>query len=155
MTHVREQLRQAIYDTISTDPDVLALVELNDISIERVNFFQQNDDIHEAAPDTQFPAINIIVNDDETNQAFMANCSKYEVEQEVNIEVYVNKVDEYGKELDSIIVPIQKALFNDIKLGLNITGVKYNRSRMSKDLSETLFAARVLSYTYEYRGGVC
>ena len=149
MAHVREQLRQAVYNTISANVDVLALVDFDDITIERVDLFQTLD-IHDSG-DKQFPAINIIGNEDETDQAFIGNCTKNEVNQEIAVEIYVNRKNQYGASIDEIVVAVQKALFNDVKLGLNITGVKYNGSRMSKDLSETIFAARVLSYTYEYR----
>lgn len=149
MTHVREQLRQALFSTINTDVDVLALVDLDDISVERVDLFQTKD-IH-SDDENQFPAINIIVNDDETGQQYIGDCTKTDVSQEVEVEIYVNKENNYGSKIDEIAVPIQKALFNNLKLGLPITGIKYNGSRMSKDLSETVFAGRVLSYTYEYR----
>jgi len=150
MAHVREQLRQAITTTINTHAGVLALVDADDITVERVDLFQSNDDIHSNSG-PQFPAINMIVNDDTTGQEFVGNCTKTEVVQEVAVEIYVEKENAYGAKLDEIAVQIQKALFANLKLGLNLTGVKYNGSRMSKDLSETIFAARVLSYDYSYR----
>ena len=149
MAHVREQLRQAVLSTISTNTEVLNLVNVHDIGIERILPFQK-DDIHSGNGD-QFPAINIIGNDDETDQGFINPNSKYEVEQQITVEIYVEKTDQYGAAIDEIVVAVQKALFNNLKLGLSITGVKYQGSRMSADLSETIYAARVLNYTYEYR----
>lgn len=150
MTHVRQQLREAVFNAISTSPEVLALVEIENIQVERAEPFQ-TDDVHSGDNKIDFPAINIVANDDETDQAFMTACSKYEVNQELAVEIYVDREFQYGSKIDEIVVAVQKALFVNIKLGLNITGVKYNGSRMSFEQKETIFATRVLSYTYEYR----
>jgi len=147
MAHVRQQLREALFNAISNDAAILSAVKT--VDIERIDLFQ-TDDIH-SGKSAQFPAINIIVNDDETDSGFINPCGKYEVNQEAAVEIYVEKNKQYGAAIDEIAVLVQKALFNNLKLGLNITGVKYEGSRMSKDLSETIYAARVLNYTYEYR----
>ena len=134
MAHVREQLRQAVYDTLIAYADLTNIVAVENISVERVDLFQQKD-IHGDASD-QFPAINIIANDDLTDNGFINACGKYDVEQEVQVEVYVNREDNYGSAIDWIVVQVQRALFANLKLGLPITGVKYANSRMSRDLSE-------------------
>ena len=149
MAHVREQLRQAIYNTLIAAGDLTTIVPVDNISIERIYLFQ-TPDIHSGKPD-QFPAVNIIANDDVTDQGFITPCGKYEVDQQVDIEIYVNEQQQYGAAIDDIVVQVQKALFANLKLGLPITGVKYERSRMNVNLTETIYAARVLTYTYEYR----
>ena len=149
MAHVRQQLREAIETTLKNYAPLTAIVNADNISVERILDFQQ-DDFH-SGTGSHFPAVNIICNDDEPDQGFINACGKYEVNQDAVIEVYVNKESNYGTVIDEIVVQVQKALFENLKLGLPITGVKYEGSRMSKDLSETVYAARVLAYTYEYR----
>jgi len=113
--HVRQQLREAIESTLKAYAPLTALVVAENITVERILDFQ-TDDVHSGKA-SQFPAVNIICNDDETDSGFINPCGKYEVNQEAVI----------------------------------ITGVTYEGSRMSKDLSETIYAARVINYTYEYR----
>ena len=149
MAHVRQQLREAIENALKNYAGLTAIVDVENISVERIELFQTKD-VHSGNA-SQFPAVNLIVNDDSTDSGFINPCGKYEVEQEVAIEVYVNRENNYGTKIDEIVVQIQKCIFENIKLNLNIKGVKYEGSRMSKDLSETIYAARVLNYTYEYR----
>jgi len=147
--HVRQQLREAIESTLKAYAPLTALVVAENITVERILDFQ-TDDVHSGKA-SQFPAVNIICNDDETDSGFINPCGKYEVNQEAVIEVYVNAETNYGAAIDLIVTQVQKALFENLKLGLPITGVTYEGSRMSKDLSETIYAARVINYTYEYR----
>ena len=148
MAYVREQLRQAIFTAINTSAEVLAVVEFDNINLERFELFQTKDIHRNKGP--QFPAINIIVNDD--NQAeVVGNCSRFEIEQDVEIECYVNGEDNYGSKIDEIVNVVNKALYAVPNLGLKIRGgPRFNNSRMSKDLSERLYAGRILNYTYFY-----
>jgi len=146
--YVRDQLRQAIFQAISTNAGVLAVVDVENIHLERFEAFQTKD-IH-SNKSSQFPAINIIANDDSSAQ-IVGNCPKFEIEQTVEIECYVNAVDNYGSKIDEIVAVVNAALYAVPSLGLKIRGgPRFDGSRMSKDLSETLYAGRVLNYTYFY-----
>jgi hypothetical protein len=146
--YVRDQLRQAIFQAISTNAGVLAVVGVDNIHLERFEAFQTKD-IHSNKA-AQFPAINIIVNDDSSAQV-VGKCSKFEVEQTVEVECYVNAVDSYGSKIDEIVAAVNAALYAVPSLGLKIRGgPRFDGSRMAKDLSESLYAGRVLNYTYFY-----
>lgn len=148
MAYVREQLRQAIFTALNTSADVLALVDFENVNLERFELFQTKDIHRNKSP--QFPAINLILNDDAQAQT-VGNCSKFEIEQVVEIECYVNGVDNYGSKIDELVVAVNKALYAVPDLGLKIRGgPRFDNSRMSKDLSESLYAGRVLNYTYFY-----
>jgi len=146
--YARDTLRQAVFQALNTNVDVLAVVDFDNIYLERFEPFQTKD-IHSNKA-AQFPAINVIVNDDNQAQT-VGSCSKFEIDQQVEIECYVNGDDNYGSAIDEIVNVVNKALYLVPNLGLKVRGgPRYDGSRMSKDLSESLYAGRVLTYTYFY-----
>ncbi len=60
--YARDTLRQAVFQALNTNVDVLAVVDFDNIYLERFEPFQTKD-IHSNKA-AQFPAINVIVNDD-------------------------------------------------------------------------------------------
>ena len=146
--YARDTLRQAVFQALNTNVDVLAVVDFDNIYLERFEPFQTKD-IHSNKA-AQFPAINVIVNDDNQAQT-LGGCTKFEIDQQVEIECYVNGDDNYGSAIDEIVNVVNKALYLVPNLGLKVRGgPRYDGSRMSKDLSESLYAGRVLTYTYFY-----
>ena len=87
--YARDTLRQAIFQALNTNADVLTVVDFDNIYLERFEPFQTKD-IH-SNKSAQFPAINVIVNDDNQAQT-LGTCSKFEIDQQVEIECYVNNL---------------------------------------------------------------
>lgn len=146
MAHVRQQLREAIKAQLVAG---VSLVIDQNITCGRVKPFQ-TEDIH-SGDLGQFPAINLVTSDEQTDGRFIGSCSRYKVDQTVFVEIYVKNGDDYESELDGICVEAHKAIESDPKYGLELTGTAYAGSKSSQDLSEGLFASRVLEYTVSYR----
>ncbi len=151
MAHVRKQIRDSAQSILKNYPDLAAIVNVANITQGRVKAFQK-EDIHSGA-DSQFPAINIHTQDDTPEQSFITGCSKYESVQVLAIEVYTNLNDGYEDELDRVCVQVEKAIANSPKLGFDDTStlIQYRGSSSAKEMSEQLFAARLLRYDIHFK----
>ena len=124
--HVRQQIREAIFNLLEPLPELQAFVA-------QAGFFQAN----------QLPAVNLLTGDETVLKRYMqGGCSVQHIQIDVLIEVYVLECTHYEDALDSHCVNIQEVLVPDTTLNGLVHGFEFDSSIIvrNRDGERTIFA---------------